>query len=354
MSKPIAVDTPDGWIVTPISPPDGVGCEPSTPPLQIPTPLSRAYSAAFSTGPLVLSRNVPDDPHVTSTNSTASHSYYQELRSTLTENPASDYLRFFDHRLPWSATGDSIQSSCEPSHHRHQESFVPGTEEPTAKPVPSSLFHGNGSSYRKVDGEGKVVRAALDARHNKYLASSEAARFTPGPKELASLAHRFYPTVEGAGMCHAYITSVVRFRDNDAVRHRSLILAVARYGMPNFGLRIDRFRDHTLSWPDSPCTVTVSENSNLLHDVRSSEEARLELPRPVPLLEFGRVLEVVLIECGPYNVFAENCWFVVSMVEELFTEMFGARYVKGGARRSRLARQTRARIRSKLGLRDSE
>ncbi|KAF8340449.1 uncharacterized protein EI90DRAFT_3035579 [Cantharellus anzutake] len=162
---------------------------------------------------------------------------------------------------------------------------------------------------------------------------------------------------------HAYITSVVRFRDNDVVRHPSLILVVARHGMLNFSLRIDRFRDHTLSLArfalrrgksNALDTVTVSENSNLLHDVRSSEEARLDLPQPVPLLEFGRVFEIVLSECGPYNVFAENCWFVVSMVEELFTEMFGAHYVKGGARRSRLAPQTHAKIRSKLGLRDSE
>ncbi|KAF8340523.1 uncharacterized protein EI90DRAFT_3035877 [Cantharellus anzutake] len=56
---------------------------------------------------------------------------------------------------------------------------------------------------------------------------------------VPSSARTTYPT-------HIYLDA--RFRNNDAIRHRSLILQVARDGMPDFNLRIDRLRDHTLSF----------------------------------------------------------------------------------------------------------
>ncbi|KAF8340456.1 uncharacterized protein EI90DRAFT_3035615 [Cantharellus anzutake] len=401
-------------------------------PLKVPALHSHSHSPLTSSaGSIVPSCSAPHAQIVASTHSATSHvpsSYYREPLATLSGSLLGNAVRSFRHWRPWST-------------HNHPGSSMPCTEELTVK-APSSSPYVNGGSDEKADGK------MLDVVVDNHSANFRAAPFSPGHKELASLALRFkaegsrsavlsnqsgcqnvcgdpgvsvgsechfdtggadtatkrkpdhseaaaslYPAVTGVGMfdpvahipprahttssaytCihnlkasahgpHANIMSLVRLKDNNAVRHRSLILGVTRDGMPNCSLRIDRFRDHTLSLvlfglrrgkSNALDMVTMSGDSNLLHDVRSSEEALLDLLQPVPLLEFGRVFEVVLGECGSYDVFAENCWFMVSILEELFVEMFGARYVKGGARRSRLARQTRARIRSRLGLGDSE
>ncbi|KAF8331972.1 uncharacterized protein EI90DRAFT_3123065 [Cantharellus anzutake] len=155
------------------------------------------------------------------------------------------------------------------------------------------------------------------------------------------------------------IVAVKRFILKNATRHRCLVLLIARDGMPAFSLRIDRSRDHTLSLlqfvlrhgkSDAVDTVTVSRTTHLLYDRRSKEEATLELPLPVSLLEFMRTLEVVLDECHSYRLFGENCWFVTSILEELLVDMFGARYAVGEATHLHFAGKTRTRIRNRLGL----
>ncbi|KAF8340457.1 uncharacterized protein EI90DRAFT_3035624 [Cantharellus anzutake] len=171
MSKPIdaqAVDIPDRWVVAPTS--CVVSREPPTSAFQVSKSLSHVYSfnATSSTGSLVLSRNT------------------SELLSTLGGNPVNDALHFFDHWLPWTRSTTGIQSSREP--HRHGESFVPGTEPIVTAPF---VFHGYRGSYGEVDGKGRAIPAPLDVRHDIHSANSEAVRFAPGPKELASLVLRF-------------------------------------------------------------------------------------------------------------------------------------------------------------------
>ncbi|KAF8331974.1 uncharacterized protein EI90DRAFT_3056112 [Cantharellus anzutake] len=155
------------------------------------------------------------------------------------------------------------------------------------------------------------------------------------------------------------IVTVKRFVKKNATRHRFLVLLIARDGMPAFSLRIDRSRDHTLPLlqfvlchgkSDAADTVTVSGPTHLLFDGRSKEESMLKLPLPVSLLEFMRILEVVLDECHSYKLFGENCWFVAWILEELLVDMFGARYATGEAMHLHFARKTRTRIRNRLEL----
>jgi hypothetical protein len=52
------------------------------------------------------------------------------------------------------------------------------------------------------------------------------------------------------GSLHAQETKIVtvkRLVKQDAVRHWCLVLLLTRDGMPDFSLRVDRLRDHTLS-----------------------------------------------------------------------------------------------------------
>ncbi|KAF8340458.1 uncharacterized protein EI90DRAFT_3117003 [Cantharellus anzutake] len=163
---------------------------------------------------------------------------------------------------------------------------------------------------------------------------------------------------------HASIVSVRRFGDKYARKHRCLVLHVARDGMPDFGLRIDCFRDHTLSLfqsifgretPQVFDRVIVSGDQNLLYDDISGEEAVLDLPQPVPLPKFGIIFETVLTECRLDDRFAkENCWFVVSAFEELFVDIFGAGYTKGEPMSPPVTKLTRSRIGNALGLQDSK
>ncbi|KAF8341577.1 uncharacterized protein EI90DRAFT_3034507 [Cantharellus anzutake] len=202
----------------------------------------------------------------------------------------------------------------------------------------------------------------VDASAFEELGSHKVTHALPSSYTTYS-AHVFFHEVRrDMHAQYAKIVSIGRFRDSGMVRHRFLILRVSREGMPDFVLRVDRFRDRALSLfqfslchgkSDAMDTVTVSENSHLLRDGKSIEEARLDLPQPIPLLKFGRVLEIVLGGCSTYDLFAENCWFTVSILEEVFVDMFGARYAKGRKSHPRLARQTRAGIRNKLGLGDS-
>ncbi|KAF8342917.1 uncharacterized protein EI90DRAFT_3030669 [Cantharellus anzutake] len=210
-----------------------------------------------------------------------------------------------------------------------------------------------------IDIEGHPHNTVVPSRLFDVLVHVPSSAHTTYP------AHVYLDALRGSAYAqHAYITSVRRFRNNDAIQHRSLILQVVRDGMPDFKLRIDRFRDRTLSFlqfcllrrgrSDALDTITVSENLQLLYDARSSEEAVLDLPQPIPLLEFGSILEVVLVRSHSYDVFAENCWFVVSTLEEAFVNVFSACYVKGKASHSRLARRRRTGIWNELGLRGSK
>ncbi|KAF8331954.1 uncharacterized protein EI90DRAFT_3056008 [Cantharellus anzutake] len=156
----------------------------------------------------------------------------------------------------------------------------------------------------------------------------------------------------------AKLVTVKRFVKKNGTRHRCLVL-LTRDGI---GLRVDRRRDHTLSLPrfilrhgnsDATDTVTMSRDTQLLSDRRLKEEATLELPTQASLLDFMRILEVVLDECGSYSLFRENCWFVTSILEEILVDMFGARYATGKATHPRFAGRTRARIWNRLGLGES-
>ena len=49
--------------------------------------------------------------------------------------------------------------------------------------------------------------------------------------------------------------------------------------------------------------MTVSGDTHPLYDRRSKEEATLELPLSVSLLDFMSTLGIVLDECGPYSLF---------------------------------------------------
>ncbi|KAF8331959.1 uncharacterized protein EI90DRAFT_3056036, partial [Cantharellus anzutake] len=155
------------------------------------------------------------------------------------------------------------------------------------------------------------------------------------------------------------LVTVKRFVEKNSVRHRCLVLLLTRDGIPDFGLRVDRRRDHTLSLlrfvlrygnSDATDTVTISRDTHLLSDPRSKEEATLELPLQVSLFDFMRILEVVLDECGSYSLFGENCWFVTSILEEILVNMFGARYATGKATHPHLGGKTRTRIWNRLGL----
>ncbi|KAF8331976.1 uncharacterized protein EI90DRAFT_3056118 [Cantharellus anzutake] len=164
------------------------------------------------------------------------------------------------------------------------------------------------------------------------------------------------------GSLHAQETKIVtvkRLVKQNAVRHWYLVLLLTRDGIPDFGVRVDRFRDHTLSLlqfvlrrgkSDAVDTVTLSGDTHLLYDGRSKEEATLELPQPVSFLDFMRILGVVLDECNSYSLFGENCRFVTSILEEILVDTFGARYATGEAAHLRFARKTRARIRDRFRL----
>ncbi|KAF8331964.1 uncharacterized protein EI90DRAFT_907044 [Cantharellus anzutake] len=111
----------------------------------------------------------------------------------------------------------------------------------------------------------------------------------------------------------AKLVTVKRFVKKNGTRHRCLVL-LTRDGI---SLRVDRHRDHTLSLPrfilrlgnsDATDTVTMSRDTHLLTDRRLKEEATLELSLQVSLLDFMRILEVVLDECNSYSLFGENCW----------------------------------------------
>ncbi|KAF8336540.1 uncharacterized protein EI90DRAFT_3046110 [Cantharellus anzutake] len=251
-------------------------------------------------------------------------------------------------------------------------SFTPSDGDPTqTHPAPSSLKT-EGPSSNGAD----IVRAedlppmGISAAEGQLTIIHDRNPTVASMRSFDLLAHMppcafttystdvFLRNLKGSPHAQeAKLVTVKRFVKKNGARHRCLVL-LTRDGI---GLRVDRRRDHTLSLPrfilrhgnsDATDTVTVSQDTHLLSDRRSKEEATLELPLQVLLLDFMRILEVVLDECHSYRLFGENCWFVASILEELLVDMFGARYAMGEAARlpTHLARKTRVRIRNRLGL----
>jgi hypothetical protein len=87
----------------------------------------------------------------------------------------------------------------------------------------------------------------------------------------------------------------------------------------------------------------------------------MAFPNPIPITAIAHILYTVEAESPHYNLFdvrgvlpchlllnfknvQENCWFYVSIIQEIFAKNFGAQYEIGSLNHSGLASECRARV----------
>ena len=98
----------------------------------------------------------------------------------------------------------------------------------------------------------------------------------------------------------------------------------------------------------------------------ATKEAELRLETPVPLVRVGLILQAVIDICPEYRLFQasigsrsfrrlrltaltqEDCWFITSVVQEVFCNKFGGTYEMGKLSHSKRKKTTRMRIHQRL------
>jgi len=96
--------------------------------------------------------------------------------------------------------------------------------------------------------------------------------------------------------------------------------------------------------------VTLSGDINLLlSDGEMVEEAEMEIPEPIPLLELGNILQAVQSESPKYNLKEENCWFLTAVIQEIFMLYHGAYFVNDAKLNNQsFGEESRDRIKARL------
>ncbi|KAF8325169.1 uncharacterized protein EI90DRAFT_3073181 [Cantharellus anzutake] len=155
---------------------------------------------------------------------------------------------------------------------------------------------------------------------------------------------------------HSKVISVTRWVTSKGIPHRFLILDVfdSARGRHLF-FRLDRRRDQNESSISSSRPshaidgVHTSGKLDCLLDRRSvRKEAELNLRIQASLLEVGLILQAVIDVCPQYRLFQEDCWFFVSIVQEILQTNYSGEYEMGGLNDGRRKRDVRERIWQRL------
>jgi len=155
---------------------------------------------------------------------------------------------------------------------------------------------------------------------------------------------------------NASVISITRWVNDWGVPHRFLILHVKdSTGDRDLYFRLDRRKGNQQAFISSSSPslaldeVLASCQIERILSRKATKEAELKLGTPVPLVRVGLLLQAVIDICPEYrSLTQEDCWFIASVVQEVFCNKFGGTYQMGKLTHSKRKKTTRVRIYQRL------